>query len=281
MKKFFHFFLCASLILSLEDSRALAFWGKKKTVAPVAPQAKEKKFGPVRIFEQPDYMVLFSIYPITVKLTQEGPSQQDPKWSELGYKLVDRTGEPGKLFGESGWVEIRFQDKEGFNVMTEPVHFDNPKTEYYGFVRIENSKAGQISRIDLKPLKPSEIPKPASEPSPSPAPVNPPFAPLPSAAPLAQEEAPKPPPPAEPSEPLQAEPLPAPPSPASVVDPSAVPPAQVVPAEPKPIEINPVEEETLPVDTGGVITNAVIQKTLESLEKKSVDAGDAPKDNPK
>ena len=172
-------------------------------------------------------MVLFSIYPVKTESSGK-PTRAEKNLREIGYKLVDRSSEPGQLFAATGWVEIRFQDKEGFNLMTAPVRFENAKTEYYGFVRIDPSKARQIARVEVRPLKPSEIPAPAAEPVAPPKP--------------ASTAAPKP--AAEPEHLFTAEQT-----------------AQIAAESQKRAALKKSAPQA-------IVTNEVLQKTLQDLEKK-------------
>ena len=139
----------------------------------------------VRAFETRDWMVLFSV-------SSEGFSKRkkgDIRWSEMTYKLVDRSDPPGKLFGDSETAEIRFQDREGFNLAAVRARREHSKTEYYGFLRIEQAKARQIRKVEVLPLK-SE---PAAEPPPAlPASENKKTEPLPSAQVISPPSAKKP-----------------------------------------------------------------------------------------
>ena len=223
------------------DFQALFFWKKEKKQKPVEVPV-EQKAGSVRIFETPEYLLLFSIYPITRKVAPDGPREEDSHWNEVGYKLVVRGEEPAKLFGAEDWLEIRFQDKDGFNVVADSVHHEAGKTEYYGFIRVEIPKAKQIRRLEIKPIKP---PAPASSPHqeaaepPKPAPV-----PVATPAPeVPKQEKPKP----------VAE---------GVSEKKSG--AEAVPAAEKPAAADAASSPFGP----SAVTNEGIQKTLQEVEKK-------------
>ena len=143
MNRFLIFSFLACLVLSSSDLQAFQYRKKKQVKSqPAAAVKDEKTFGSVRVFEKPGYTVLFSVYPVPVA----------KGWSEIGYKLVDRAADPAKLFGTSGWAEVRFQDKDAHDLASGRLPFKDSKTEYYGFIRIENSKTASIAQVDLKPV---------------------------------------------------------------------------------------------------------------------------------
>lgn len=93
----------------------------------------------------------------------------EKKWLEISYKLVCLGEEEHpKLFNTSGWVEVLFQDKEGFILARDPVALESliGDREYYGYVWGEEKKVKKINRVTVRPLKATDIPSPPKDQAP-------------------------------------------------------------------------------------------------------------------
>ena len=219
------FFVLVAMGIFYPRSAEAGFFGRH---TQTKTQSREKKSNPQGhgYSEKENYLVVFRLTGESRKDQGEGGKT----WNELGYKLVSLANDPSELFGPSGWVEVRFRDKDGYTVTADKVPDKNMTThqEYYGFIWVEAQKAGSIMEAEVRPLKQDEIPAlpvPEPEPTPSPEPT-----PLPSVSP-SPEPTPVPSPTSEPSAGAVPSPVPqSSPTPSPEPSPSVSPSPQAPPA---------------------------------------------------
>lgn len=102
-------------------------------------------------------------YEIYFRATKESLQFNRPgyqrSWSQLVYKIAPSSHLAADPFSGSGWVKVRFQDKEGFDLVTDLIHRSelNAAHEYYAYLWAETARVGRIVQAALSPLTSEEL----------------------------------------------------------------------------------------------------------------------------